>query len=130
CVGLGFAFSLCFAFGCRGWRGGVLGQGLTVSAEHDAVAGARGGGVFGGEGFVGGVFWGGVKGVLHGGGPAIILGFASVGIDVVVIVNEHAAGGGVFAGLMIAAVASGETFAIDPVGAVEVRVVEETHGGK
>ena len=51
----------------------------------------------------------------------------SVGINVLVVVHDDAARGRVFAGLIVAVVPAREALAIDPVAAVEPRVVEEAH---
>ena len=68
--------------------------------------------------------------MLHGRGPLVILGLTTVGVDVLVIVNQDTASWGILAGLVIAAVATGEAFTVNPVGTVEVGVVQEAHGSK
>ncbi len=87
---LRFGFALgCFAFGSEFW--GLRVERFAIGTEHDGVSGARGEGVLLGVGFFSGVFGCGEEGVFHGGGPLVVLGLATVGIDVVVIVNEHPA---------------------------------------
>ena len=115
---LGFAFAL----GGGGWLFLLVGG----KACH-GIAGARCGGFFRGEGGFGSVLRRGVERVLHGRGPAVVFGFPTVGIDVLIVVHEDASRRRIFPGLMITAVATGETLAVDPVAAVKVGIVKETH---
>jgi hypothetical protein len=68
--------------------------------------------------------------MLDRGCPLQILRLTTEAIHVLVVGHQNAAGGGVFAGLVIAVVAAGETATVNPVRAVEPGVVEKAHRSK
>ena len=71
---------------------------------------------------------GGEELMLQNGRPFIILRLAAEAVDAVLVENHDAARRRELAGLIITAVAAGETAPVHPVGAVEPRAVEEAGG--